>query len=184
MYRVRGYPRMNRKKAVQFFQFSILRYGVVLEKSPVHLSLQPRHCLKPHRCLLIQMLLLIAHIFPHNAVTALEALFPYLLQYPLRRARRFLQPYRYLLLVWVQLQRLRRAQAVYRPRLALSIFLGRPRVKVVLAGYFCVAQSFLPVVSDFHPDCSFHFDTLSACRLTDRFECTILHFSPMQTYIF
>ena len=60
------HPRIsqNHEKTVQFFPLPILVHQVILEESPVHLPLLPRHRLKPHCCFLIQVHLPAAHIAP------------------------------------------------------------------------------------------------------------------------
>ena len=57
--------------------------------------------------------------------------------------------------------------------LALRILLCRPRISVVLASYLRVAQPFLPVASDIHPECSFHSYAPPVCSFIDRFQCSI-----------
>lgn len=42
----------------------------------------------------------------------------------------------------------------------------------------------MPITSDIHPICSFHSCTLSACLLAVRFDYSILHPPPPQTYTF
>jgi transposase len=74
-----------------------------------------------------------------------------------------------------RVRRLGQRQLVYRFCFRQGIFFRGPRVKVVFAGDFCKAHSFLAVRSNFHPFGSFHFSTLPALLNKDRKKCIIDH---------